>query len=89
MVLTAGVMGDMDASQVQVSPHLSSLPTESQLFIKECLSAVLLQRVNLPCRLHTIHHLQSSSPSNLVVSGSGCASLEGRCLTVFVPHQIS
>ena len=68
MVLTAGVMGDVDASQVQLSPHLPSLPTESQLLIEECLSAVLLQRLDLPCCLHSIHHLQSSCPSVVIAS---------------------
>ena len=68
MVLTAGVMGDMDTSQVQLSPHLASFPTKSQLLIQKCLSAVLLQRLNLPCRLHTTHHLHYTSPSVLIAS---------------------
>ena len=45
MMLAAGVLGEMDASKVKLSPSLTSLPAEGQLLIQECLAAILLQRV--------------------------------------------
>ena len=47
MVLAAGVLGEMDAGKVKLSPCLPSLPVERQLLVKKSLTAVLLQRVYL------------------------------------------
>lgn len=87
MVVRAGVVGDMDASQVQLSPHLPSFPTECQLFVQECLSAVLLQRVNLPCCLDTIQHLHYSCPALVVASVTSRLALPLRDNVHFKPDQ--
>ena len=47
MMLAACVLSEVDASKVELSPGVASLPAESQLLIQERLSAVLLKRVYL------------------------------------------
>lgn len=47
MMPVACVLCEMDASKVKLSPCLTCLPAERQLFIQERLPAVLLQGVNV------------------------------------------